>query len=260
MTEPLSIRPTLCIPGAGEDFIREFAAPLKGLVAKFGRINTPGSQMFCSDNMMLLARNMSFLEDERLISAVRDNARDEIELSIIWRIHVLCWAAGTALSLVGDLVECGTYRGYSAAVLAQYHDLPVRTDRRFFLYDTFNPSGAPGEGRRLPGHSDQLYAEVQARFAAAANIIPVQGRIPEVFAETCPDRISFLHIDLNDAAAERAALAVLFDRVVPRGVIVFDDYGWVGYRASRDAVQEFMAARGQMVVELPTGQGMVIKT
>lgn len=237
----------------------ETQADLRRFLGHLGKLNSPEGHAFCADNMILLTRNMSFLEDERLVSAVARHAADADDAAIIWRTHILCWAAGMALSLAGDLVECGTYRGYSAAVLADYHDLGARPDRRFYLFDTFNPSGAPGEGHRLKHHSDSLYQRVRERFAALPNVLPVQGRVPEVFAGTCPERICFLHIDLNDAAAERAALAALYEKVVPRGVVIFDDYGWTQYRASRDAVRAFMAARGQRVVELPTGQGMVIK-
>lgn len=252
------IMPTF--PGVSGPGRSEFERRLKHLLELFAPLNQRGRGGFCADGMLLLARNMSFLEDDRFMGIVQRHATDEIETSIIWRTHVLCWASGNALSLPGDLVECGTYRGYSAAVLADYHDFGARPDRRFYLFDTFNPSGAAGEGHKLEHHSDALYAQVVARFASMPNILPVQGRIPEIFASNCPDQICFLHIDLNDAAAERAALEVLYDRVVPRGVVIFDDYGWVQYRASRDAVRTFMAERGQMVVELPTGQGMVIKT
>lgn len=233
---------------------------LQAFLGSLGRLNAAGGHAFSSDNMVLLTRNMSFLEDRRLLAAVARHAEDDGEVGIIWRTHILCWAVSISLSLPGDLVECGTYRGYSAAVLADYHDLGARPERRFYLYDTFNSSGAPGEGHKLEHHSGSLYQRVRERFAALPNVIPVQGRVPEAFTEACPEQICFLHVDLNDAAAERAALGVLYDRVVPRGVVIFDDYGWSQYRASRDAVREFMAERGQMVVELPTGQGMVIKT
>lgn len=259
MTDPVfRIIPTF--PGIAGPGREEFERRVAHLLELLAPINQLGSSGFCADGLVTLGRNLSFLEDERFMSAVQRQAIEAIEASIIWRTHLLCWAAGTCLSLPGDLVECGTYRGYSAAVLADYHRLQDRPERRFYLYDTFNPSGAPGEGHRVPHHSEGLFAEVQARFARWPNVVPVRGRIPEVLAQTCPERICFLHIDLNAAAAERAALEALYDRVVPRGVILFDDFGWQTWRASRDAVRDFMAARGQMVAELPTGQGLAIKS
>ena len=55
-----------------------------------------------------------------------------------------------------------------------------------------------------------------------------RGRIPAVFAGNAPERIAWLHVDLNDAAGETAALDALFDRVVPAGIVILDDYEWAG--------------------------------
>ena len=51
----------------------------------------------------------------------------------------------------------------------------------------------------------------------------------------------------------------LFDLMVPGGVIVFDDYGWKLFEKQKIAEDEFMAARGYQILEMPTGQGLVVK-
>ena len=80
-------------------------------------------------------------------------------------------------------------------------------------------------------------------------------------ADCCtPEAISFMHIDLNNAAGELAALEVLFDRLVPGGIVVMDDYEWAGiYRAQKKAEDPWFQARGYRLFPLPTGQGMLIK-
>ena len=45
----------------------------------------------------------------------------------------------------------------------------------------------------------------------------------------------------------------------PGGIIVFDDYGWSAYHRQKVSADEFMRERGHSVLELPTGQGMVVK-
>ena len=56
-----------------------------------------------------------------------------------------------------------------------------------------------------------------------------------------------------------AALEHLFDRVTKGGIIIFDDYGWSGYVKQKIAEDAFMAARDHYIMELPTGQGLLIK-
>ena len=111
----------------------------------------------------------------------------------------------------------------------------------------------------MPAHGKDLYAEVRDRFADLANVTVTQGRVPEILDDIAPETIAFLHLDLNDAKPEMAALTTLFDRVSPGGTIVLDDYGWFAYRAQKEAEDPFFAARGYSVLELPTGQGLVIK-
>ena len=91
------------------------------------------------------------------------------------------------------------------------------------------------------------------------NVIVTQGKVPQVLAEAAPDQVAFLHIDMNNAEAERGALEVLFGRVVAGGIIVLDDYGWSGYRAQKDSADDFMRLHGLTILELPTGQGLVVK-
>jgi hypothetical protein len=68
-----------------------------------------------------------------------------------------------------------------------------------------------------------------------------------------------MHIDLNSADAEIGVLEVLFDRVSPGGIIVLDDYGWLAYEKQKIVEDEFFGRRNHSVLELPTGQGLVIK-
>ena len=83
--------------------------------------------------------------------------------------------------------------------------------------------------------------------------------LPESFAGGIPENVAFVHIDMNSVSGEIGALEGLFDRMSPGGIIILDDYGWHGYRAQQQAEQSWFAARGKRVLELPTGQGMVIR-
>jgi glycosyltransferase involved in cell wall biosynthesis len=230
---------------------------LNTLVARVGDTGDPRGAWFLADNLITIAHTRGFLTEPRLVAAVTAERPSEAELAIVWRTHTLCWAAESCLAVMGDYVECGTYQGYSMAVVLRY--LAGLPGRQCFLYDLFDPSGGEGEGKRLPAHAPNLFERVRTRFHSWPNVLVTRGKVPDVLAEVAPSSIAFLHIDMNNAQAERGALEVLFDRISPGGLIVFDDYGWNGYREQKDAADTFMQERGLAVLELPTGQGLVVK-
>ena len=85
------------------------------------------------------------------------------------------------------------------------------------------------------------------------------SRTADVLAQTCPQEIAFLHLDMNVEQAEIGALDALFDKVVPAGFIVLDDFGRSRLPALCVEETAWMKKRGYEVLELPTGQGLVIK-
>jgi len=143
---------------------------------------------------------------------------------------------------------------------------------RFWLFDSFEGfSSAHSSAEDFPDNPSffdfangfyrqaGLYAYVKDRFAPFANVTVVRGFLPEALETAGLERIGFLHVDLNSPRAEIAVLERLFERVVPGGVIVFDDYGWKLFHRQKEAEDEFMRQRGYEVLELPTGQGLVVK-
>lgn len=223
--------------------------------------------IYAADNLVGLQRSAGFREDEAFMTALKANAQTNQDLSLGWRLHTLIWAAQNVLHLPGDFVECGVWKGFSFGVVADYLDFGT-VDKTLFLYDTFEgiPEALNSEKRSNAVYEeenrvdpDHIFNTVRARFATLSNVEIVRGIVPDSFADKCPDQVALLHLDMNSAASEIAALEHLFDRVVPGGIILFDDYGWTGYKAQRLAEDKFMAARGHVILELPTGQGMALK-
>lgn len=235
---------------------REFRAALE-------TINRIYPRMFMADMLIALERNMGFLDDVAFMRAMDEEARSDQDRSLVWRLHVLCWCAKNALKLDGDFVECGVYRGFSTAVVAKYIRFGDQ-QRQWHLYDTFTgiPADQLNQGQTSPEPyaAPGLYEGVRQRFSGYPNIHVHRGRVPEVLAEGAPASIAFMHLDLNSAAAEVAALERLYDRMVVGGSLVLDDYGWHAYRQQKAEEDPFFQSRGTSVLELPTGQGLVIKT
>ncbi len=141
-----------------------------------------------------------------------------------------------------------------ARFLVDYCNLE-ETNKNFFLYDIFdNPPKYKG-----PKHSPDLYDEVKKMFADIKLVKVVKGLLPESFIKNGPDKISFVHLDLNEADAEMAILKIIFDRLVKGGIIILDDYGWSGYKEQHNKERDFFNDKNHQIMELPTGQGLIIK-
>lgn len=226
----------------------------------FGRVHA-------ADNLITFSRSTGFVEDAAFHAAMEEHALTDQEKSLGWRVHTLLWAAQQALHVEGDFVECGVWKGFSFGVVTHYLNW-ASISKSLYLYDTFSgiPEAYNSENRSNAVYQQQnaedpdaIFKAAVARFEGMENVHLVRGTVPESFAQACPKKIALLHLDMNSAASEIAALEVLWDRVVPGGLIVFDDYGWAAYSAQKQAEDAFMAERGHTILELPTGQGLLVK-
>lgn len=237
-----------------------FQAALKAMPKMFGRV-------YAQDNLIALQRSVGFFQDEQFRNAFIKHATTEQEKSLGWRLHTLTWGAKQCLDIPGDFVECGVYHGFSFAVVTAYLNFE-KVDKVLYLYDTFE--GIPGDynsenrsnaiyEEENANNQDAIYQHVQKKFERYSNVQIVKGIVPDTFEIVCPEKIAFLHVDMNSTKSEIAALEALFDRVSAGGIIIFDDYGWSGYIKQKEAEDAFMKERNHNILELPTGQGLLIK-
>ena len=154
-------------------------------------------------------------------------------------------------------MECACYKGTSARIVCDALNFNA-AGRKYYLYDLFEHDEEMPH-HKMREHSEKLYAETVARFSDAPNVIVTKGHMPDILHKVAPEKISFLHIDLNNADAEMGALKFFFDRVSFGGVIVFDDYGWLSYREQKIAEDAWLETLGYRILELPTGQGILVK-
>jgi O-methyltransferase len=232
--------------------------------------------LFWGDRLLTLDKTAAFRDDpafQRAIAAASSSTGANQYASpdgIAWRFNTLIWAAGQALTVPGDFVECGVYEGDMAWVVTEMIDLAA-SGRRFHLFDTFagfSPKySSPDDINDQPGFFEfvdrdykrpEIYEHVLRRFATKPYVVVRKGVVPDSLVDA-PEVIAYLHIDMNSPGPERAALEVLYDRLSPGAVIVFDDYGWVPFKKQKEAADEFINARGHAIVELPTGQGLAVK-
>jgi O-methyltransferase len=139
----------------------------------------------------------------------------------------------------GDVVECGTCNGGSAAVLAR---IACRSPlaRHVWLLDSF--AGMPPAGEKdsplagaytglCCGSLDRVREVLRRVGVPQERVTTVQGWFEDTLPNLDVPRIALLHIDADWHDSVLLCLEHLFDRVVPGGFVVFDDYGyWEGCR------------------------------
>lgn len=230
-----------------------FLESLRSLIRNLGM---PRHGVHASDNLITFGRNLGFMEDAALMAAYAEHATTPVERSILWRIATVVWAARHGMKLDGDFVECACYRGTTARIVYDCVGLGADPGRHYFLYDLFGHDPA-NPTHAIPDGGD-MREWVAGRFAGMPNVTVTKGRVPDVLHDVAPDRIAFMNLDLNDAEAEIGALEILFDRMVPGAILLLDDYGWRAYRSQKLAEDPWLQKRGYQVLELPTGQGLVV--
>jgi O-methyltransferase len=232
-----------------------------------------------ADSLVVYSKEVGFLRDPRFQAAYRRGmdsghhiAREpgsDDDIHIEWRVHVLLWAASHAARLPGDFVECGVNTGIFSLAVCDYLDFNA-TGKSFWLFDTF--AGIPLDqvsererelGRSVESENESMFSEcyklARANFAQFPRAHLVRGRVPQTLATVDIGRVAYLSIDMNIAEPEVAALKFFWDKLSPGAPVIFDDYGWSPYLAQKEALDALAAELGVSILELPTGQGLLLK-
>jgi hypothetical protein len=211
---------------------------------------------YLGDNLFTWLRNISALEDVAFRESWEANIVSPSDETIMWRRYILCCAAYHCVHFEGDFVECGTLNGTGVKTIIDYFGKD-NFNKIFWAYDTFDDN--PVKGHAFPGQDEGLYDQVKLRFTGYDQVMLVKGLLPGSLINNSPEKIAYLHLDLNDAAFEIAVLEVLFERVVSGGIIILDDYEWSIYRNQKIQEDAWLSEKAYRVFPLPTGQGVVLK-
>lgn len=224
-----------------EDHNRAFETALQSIVEVSGQ-----EGVFAADDIITFHRHVGFRSDTRFLQSFFAAEPSDLERCLAWRLHVLCWAGDHASSTPGDFVQCGARSGLKAATVARYVDLGG-VGKSFHVYDPCDarsPEAAEARRQRLGTLFGVVLDEATplARVAAAA-----------------PPKIAWLHLDVAQASAEEMILEGLIGRVSPNGLVLVEEYGSNRRADSVAAADRIAAANNCAFMELPTGQGLLIK-
>ena len=153
-------------------------------------------------------------------------------------------------AIPGDIVECGVYKGGSAALLARaatHSPFP----RHVWLFDAFQgmPAATASDGPEAASWVGKLVSspEKVSRLLRRVGVNMARVRIvPGLFQDTFPTvhipQIALLNIDADWYESVKLCLETHYDAVTPAGFVSLDDYGaWPGCQL---AVDEFFQRRG----------------
>lgn len=272
-----SNRPVPRTPNRGMKLIRDGLNmvryhPKTRRLALGGRALTPGA--YAQDGLLSI-HSHAFMQDPRFEAAYARGIKAIGSADLYrfhWRVHIALWAASVAAHLDGDFVECGVNKGFVSSAIMEYLDWNS-LDRDFYLLDTFAGlddrfvSPSERESGSLEKNAKSLESgfyvtgadSVRQNFAEWPRAVIVEGAIPETLTQVTSRQVAYLHLDMNCAPPEIAALTYFWDRLVSGATVLLDDYAYHGYTPQRLAMDEFARTHGVLICSLPTGQGLIVK-
>jgi O-methyltransferase len=163
----------------------------------------------------------------------------------------------------GDFAECGVWKGGSVMLIAHALMEAGTTDRKIYLYDTFEGMIKPGENDgdwekaewEKNKVNDQInnwclspLEEVEFNMSTIGyppdNFIFIKGKVEQTIPETLPDKLALLRLDTDWYESTKHELNHLYPLLEKGGILIIDDYG--AWQGARKAVDEYFAAHGNV--------------
>lgn len=162
-------------------------------------------------------------------------------------------------NIPGDFVECGVWRGGNTMMVALTLKKLENTERKIYLYDTFEGMSKPTDKdisyqeedakvewseSEKNGHNEWCYSpldEVKKNLYSTGylkeNIIFVKGKVEDTIPKTLPEKISVLRLDTDWYESTYHELKHLYPLLSKGGFLIVDDYGY--WKGAREAVDQY---------------------
>jgi O-methyltransferase len=213
-----------------------------------------GAKLFIGEDLVAMDRAMTFAQDPRFLEAYSLAQPSLEERAIVWRVHTALWAAQRALCVPGDFVDFGVRDGLEAAVIGRYLDFN-RIGRSWTLFDNFSSWRFQRHpGAQAPKFDMMPFTSARLAFMNNAKVVQINSLLDVA----PPDiGIAYLRIEETDPSVVVGAMARLFPKVQVGGSVLID--GYMAYAAGGEFLDRYIRRLEHPVLELPTGQGLIIK-
>lgn len=164
-------------------------------------------------------------------------------------------------NIVGDIVECGVWKGGSSMIAALTMRNLKSTRRKIYLYDTYAGMTEPTWFDESFDSTNPAFGYWKKNMSGVINkwcysslnevrlnlfstgyprtkLMFVEGDVEKTIPKTMPRKISLLRLDTDWYKSTYHELNYLYPLLSPGGVLIVDDYGhWKG---ARRAVDEYL--------------------
>ena len=142
--------------------------------------------------------------------------------------------------LSGDYAECGVWRGE----VAEYIYQRMAGGARLWLFDSFLGHPEPSEFDDAIAHPKGRYADTSMEMVRArcplAIIVP--GFMPGSLYVAAETMFRFVRVDVDHYAATKGVIEFFRDKMVPGGIMEFDDYQHSECPGATKAIDEVIGA------------------
>ena len=180
-------------------------------------------------------------------------------------------------NLVGDIVECGIWRGGNLFLAKKIQDQYSRTiKRKLYGFDTFEGMPEPSiyDGKRI----NKIYQNFKNKNEpwAKASLDDVKHSSKELFSDiedfnfikgmvedtlknkkNLPNKIALLRLDTDLYESTKIELNTLYPLLVDRGVLIIDDYG--DFPGCRKAVDEYFVDKSVLMISVDKSCRVITK-
>lgn len=166
----------------------------------------------------------------------------------------------------GDIAECGVFKGSSAFLMLS---AMAGENKYYHGFDSFEGLSEPRREDHVSNAQTFKWKKHDLAVGeeiAAGNLSSFEGQftlykgwIPDRFHEVDDRMFCLVHIDVDLYEPTIESLRFFWPRMSAGGMIVCDDYGSSACPGAKKAMDEIGEEVGQSVIQMTTGQGVIVK-
>ncbi|MGI0117386.1 TylF/MycF/NovP-related O-methyltransferase [Zooshikella sp. RANM57] len=165
------------------------------------------------------------------------------------------------VSIPGNTVECGAYKGASSYLVCKFNKSRC-IDKTHYIFDSFEGLSEPGIEDGVYWQEGDLCSEENKLMTSLnefENYKIFKSWIPDKFYSLEKETFSFVHIDVDLYQPTYDSIDFFYSRLNKGGVLVCDDYGISKCPGATKAIDDYLADKIEKMISLNCGGGFFIK-